>query len=113
MSIELYQKQIEEVKADKVYTEQEKKNITAYYELQIWKINYDAQQKTRAKARRRAWSLAKQILKRVEEIAAMQTELGNIYYYDGLNRSFTHAERTSDPKCEPIRKAMKIGVRQE
>ena len=105
-----WQEQIQKTKEDPSLSEEDKKRIISSYELFIWQDNYLAEKKARAFARRRARSLAKHILRKTEEIKAMQKELGNIFYFDGHNRSFSHSERSCDPNNEQIRKALKVSL---
>ena len=75
--------------------------------VQKWK----EEEKDRKARVRKAHVLARQILKRTEEIKAMRKLLTDIFYFDGHNRAFNYADRAVfNAETEDIRKALSIEV---
>ncbi len=82
-------------------------NVMAFMELSNKVAVYEAEKAKRLQQRAKARRLAQSILRKREQIKAMQKELGKIFYDDGLNSPFSFTERGSHDKNEVIRKALR------
>ena len=87
----MWQKEIERVKNDSSYTEQQKKNVIAYYELQIRIKGYELEAKEKRRLKARALILLKRQVKLKEKLEATEKEFSEIFYDDKL---FFYSERT-------------------
>jgi hypothetical protein len=87
--------------------EQLNETLQNYMALQNMLAINRAELKKRIHDRAKCRSLARRILKKKQQIEGMRKELSTIFYYDGLNRPFSHSERTCDPKNEKIREALR------
>jgi len=79
-AIKMYQEQIESVKADPQYDAKQKENIIAFYELEIWQINYRKEREERRRKKIKAAALARKVEKLKAQLLSTQKELSILVY---------------------------------
>jgi len=92
-SLFLWKEERTRTQQDPEFTDQQKKNLDGYFEIQIRLAEYEVQKKARQKARARAIDLVKRHKRLTAQIQAVAQEFNKIFYFDGENRAFSYGDR--------------------